>query len=163
VEEAMKKGIVLLSGVGIGAGLMYVFDPDRGKRRRALMRDKVEATSHRVVEKAGKLKRDLQNRAEGLVAETKAILKHEGVPDDVLVDRVRSKIGRFTSHPGAIQVEADNGMVTLRGPLLESEKDKLMRAVRLVRGVKDVDNQLQVHAQPDNVPALPGQAGAVTG
>jgi hypothetical protein len=35
------KGNQILIGLGLGAGLMYVLDPDRGKRRRAQSRDKV--------------------------------------------------------------------------------------------------------------------------
>ena len=30
----MKKALMMLSGVGLGAGLMYLFDPDAGARRR---------------------------------------------------------------------------------------------------------------------------------
>ena len=30
-----------LRGIGAGAGFMYFFDPDRGKRRRALVRDQM--------------------------------------------------------------------------------------------------------------------------
>ncbi|HYH46747.1 MAG TPA: hypothetical protein VEG34_13765 [Thermoanaerobaculia bacterium] len=38
----MKKRnpLTLLGGVGLGAGLMYFLDPDDGRRRRALARDK---------------------------------------------------------------------------------------------------------------------------
>ena len=36
----MNKGVALIGGVGLGAALMYIFDPDRGGRRRALIRDK---------------------------------------------------------------------------------------------------------------------------
>jgi hypothetical protein len=36
----MKRGLALMSAAGAGAGLMYLFDPDRGKRRRALLRNK---------------------------------------------------------------------------------------------------------------------------
>ena len=36
----MKKGLMLVGTIGLTAGLMYMFDPDKGKRRRALLRDK---------------------------------------------------------------------------------------------------------------------------
>ncbi len=39
-EKSGGKTIALLSGIGVGAALMYVLDPDRGRRRRALARDK---------------------------------------------------------------------------------------------------------------------------
>ena len=35
-----KPAAALLGGIGIGAALMYLLDPDRGRRRRALVRDK---------------------------------------------------------------------------------------------------------------------------
>jgi hypothetical protein len=42
----MKKGIALVGGFGLGAGLMYLFDPDRGARRRARVRQSLVAASH---------------------------------------------------------------------------------------------------------------------
>ena len=44
----MNKGVALIGGVGLGAALMYIFDPDRGKRRRALVQDKVTAVGHKA-------------------------------------------------------------------------------------------------------------------
>jgi hypothetical protein len=38
----MKAGLKLLSAAGVGAGLMYLCDPDRGKRRRALIGNKMK-------------------------------------------------------------------------------------------------------------------------
>ena len=51
----MNKGVALVGGVGLGAALMYIFDPDRGKRRRALIRDKVEAAGNKANDLAGKM------------------------------------------------------------------------------------------------------------
>lgn len=36
----MNKELTFGAGLGIGTLLMYLVDPDRGKRRRALMRNK---------------------------------------------------------------------------------------------------------------------------
>jgi len=38
-KGAMHPGLLLLGGFGVGAGLMYLFDPLHGRRRRALLRD----------------------------------------------------------------------------------------------------------------------------
>ena len=39
----MNRNLLLLGGIGLGAGLMYIFDPDRGRRRRATARDAAAA------------------------------------------------------------------------------------------------------------------------
>ena len=58
----MNKGVALIGGVGLGATLMYMFDPDRGKRRRALVQDKVIAAGHKAEDLTGKMTRDVRNR-----------------------------------------------------------------------------------------------------
>ena len=153
----MNKGVALIGGVGLGAALMYIFDLDRGGRRRALIRDKFEAAGNKASCYAGKMSRDVRNRASGVVAETKSLFKHEEVTDDVLADRVRSKLGRYPVHFGAFDVTANDGTVTLRGQILANELPKVLRATRFVRGVKNIDNQLQVHEEAENLPSLQGQ------
>src|SRR5438445_210116 len=153
----MNKGVALVGGLGLGAALMYVFDPDRGQRRRALIRDKVDAAAHKMSNAAEKASRDISNRAYGMVAETKSIFRHEEVSDDVLVDRVRSRLGRIPVHIGAFDITAKDGVITLRGQILADELPKVLRASRFVHGVKGIDNQLEVHERAGNVPALQGQ------
>ena len=153
----MNKGLALVGGVGLGAALMYIFDPDRGKRRRALLRDKVETAANKVGDTAGKMGRDLRNRANGVVAETKAIFSSEEISDEVLVDRVRARLERLPVHIGAFEVTVNDGVVTLRGQILAGELAKALRAARFVRGVKGVDNQFEVHTEPGNMSALQGE------
>ena len=150
----MNNKAALVGGIGLGAALMYLFDPDRGRRRRALIRDKAEAAANKAGDYAGKMGRDIRNRAYGMVSETKSIFRHEEVTDDVLVNRVRSKLGRFPVHIGAIDVTANNGNVTLRGPILAKEVPQVLRAVRFVRGVKEIDNQLEVDAEAEGASSL---------
>ena len=152
----MNKGIVLLSGIGVGAGLMYVFDPDRGGRRRALMRDKVESAANKVTDYAEKMSRDIRNRAQGLAAETAAIFNDGEIQDDVLVERVRAEMGRVPVHHGALKVTAAKGIVTLSGEALASELPPLMAAIRNVRGVKDVVSELNVHGENEETSGLQG-------
>jgi osmotically-inducible protein OsmY len=153
----MNNKTAIVGAVGLGAALMYFLDPDRGKRRRALVRDKVESAGNKATEYAEKMGRDVRNRAYGVVAETKSILKGEGVTDDVLVDRVRAKLGRYPVQMGAISVQANDGTVTLSGPISATELPAVLRATKFVRGVKAVDNQLTVHPEPATEPSLPGE------
>ena len=59
-------------------------------------------------------------------------------------------------HIGAFDITAKDGVVTLRGQILADELPKVLRAARFVRGVKDIDNQFEVHETAGNVPALQG-------
>jgi osmotically-inducible protein OsmY len=153
----LGMGFGLGIGLLLGAGLMYLLDPDRGKTRQAYARDKAIRARHeaeRIANRATARAEDLRNRAQGRMIETQKTLEGEDVPDDVLVDRVRSQIGRCIDHTRNVLVTAFNGRVTLRGPILEREVEPLLSCVRDVRGVKDVINQLDVHQTPGNTPSL---------
>jgi hypothetical protein len=141
-------------GVGLGAGLMFLLDPQAGGRRRALARDKVLHLLKQGGEAARKTSRDLGNRARGVVAETGSKLRQADVDDDILHDRVRSKIGHVVSHPHAIEVTVKEGLAILSGPVLASEVSRLLSTVRKVKGVTDVESHLEIHEHAENVPAL---------
>ena len=145
-----------LMGLGVGVGLMYFLDPERGRRRRALVRDKVAHTLNVSADAAGATGRDLTHRAAGGAARVRSTLRRRPVDDVVLIERVRAQLGRVVSHPHAIDVKAADGRVTLGGPVLHAEVNQLLRAVERVDGVRDVVNALEEHKEPGNVPALQG-------
>lgn len=62
----------ILTGAGVGAGLMYLLDPLEGDRRRALVRDKVVHLLNTASDAAGVTARDVAHRARGLAAEARA-------------------------------------------------------------------------------------------
>ena len=147
-----------LAAMGIGAASMYLLDPNRGRARRSYVRDKALRAYHQSAAVTGRVARDVQHRAEGVVASTKRRLSsEEPVSDGQLEARVRSKLGRVSSHPKAIHVSAQHGRVTLEGPILADEVNDVVSAVERVPGVCDVDNRLQVHSEPDNIPELQGE------
>jgi hypothetical protein len=155
----MKKRnpLTLLGGVGLGAGLMYLLDPDGGGRRRALARDKAV---HGLKVSGRALRRtsiDVGNRTRGLVAEAGSLLRQGSADDRKLEERVRSKMGRHVSHPSALQVQCQDGLVILSGPVLASEIDKVLAKVQKVKGVHEVESRLEVHESAENVPSLQGE------
>lgn len=149
-----RQQLAMLSGIGLGAALMYAFDPDRGKHRRAGVRDKLVSATDKAADAVSATAPDLRNRAHGLYAGVTS--NNELTSDDVLVARVRSKIGRVVSHPSAIEVTADQGQVTLRGPILAHELNDLLTTMAKIPGLVKVDNQLDVHKQAGDLPALQG-------
>ena len=146
-----------IGGLLVGLGLAYLLDPDRGARRRALVRDKATSAGRKLADGVDAKTRDLRNRTGGAAASLRSRFRKEEVGDEVLHERVRSAIGRAVSHPGAIVVSAHEGRVTLSGHVLEHELDDLLRTARGVRGVSELVNELQVHREADNVPALQGE------
>ena len=152
----MNKGLAFGAGLGVGTGLMFLLDPDRGKRRRALLRDKCVWAARKTGEGFGVTARDLRNRTQGLMTEVQSRFSSEPIDDSVLVDRVRAKLGRIVSHPRAINVNSQNGRVVLSGPILTAEVPELLACVNRVHGVNELINQLEPHDEPGNHPALQG-------
>ncbi|HSE26157.1 MAG TPA: hypothetical protein VLB68_31095 [Pyrinomonadaceae bacterium] len=153
----MNKGLTLISAAGMGAGLMYLCDPDRGKRRRALLRNKAIHISRIANDAAGKTQRDIRNHLRGALAEVKAVFAEEGpVFDAVLAARVRSKLGRVVSHPGAVEVKAVDGAIVLSGLILADEVHPLLDTVIGIHGVKNIENRLEAHEQAGDISALQG-------
>lgn len=152
----MSRPTSLIGAAGLGAGLMYLFDPERGRRRRALIHDKVVHLTHQVEDAVDVTVTDLGHRVRGLFAEVRGAFAPDRADDQVLVERVRSSIGRVVRHPGAILVDVEGGRVTLRGPVLADEVDRLIGRVQAVRGVREVTSSLEVHQEPGDVPGLQG-------
>jgi hypothetical protein len=92
--------------LGLGAGAMFFLDPRQGRRRRALVRDQLTHACSRSAKAADVVRRDATNRFVGTLAEARGALRRDHAADDVLVDRVRARIGRVVSHPAAIEVRA---------------------------------------------------------
>src|SRR6478672_2686575 len=68
----------LLGGIGLGAAVMYVLDPQGGRRRRALARDKAVSLANKTSKVVSARSRDLANRAKGVAAEARSIVVEGG-------------------------------------------------------------------------------------
>src|SRR3989442_10110371 len=152
----MNKALAMVGGMGVSAALMYAFDAEDGRRRRSRARDQLVHLKRKSEDAIGVTARDMSHRAQGLVAEARAVFRGEDVPDSVLVERVRAKLGLYVSHPGAVEVLARDGRVTVRGSVLASEVQGLLPGLRWVRGMRTLSNELTAHSQPTDVPALQG-------
>jgi uncharacterized membrane protein len=147
---------MILTSIGLGAGLMYFFDPQHGTRRRAMVRDKANRFVNDLDESINKAMEDSRNRARGVLSEMTAKLSDQGAPDWILEERVRTNLGRISAHGRAVDVRADGGRITLSGPVLREEEDEIVKAAIRTRGVHDVEDQLQVVENPQDIPALQG-------
>jgi osmotically-inducible protein OsmY len=84
----------------------------------------------------------LTNRAIGALTTLRGALTRQHVSDDVLVERVRSRLGHVSPHVGELEVTARQGVVTLSGSMPRVEREPLVLATAGVAGVKEVIEEL---------------------
>ena len=138
--------------MAMGAALAYFFDPENGRSRRALARQRVPAFFRNTSRKAQRLGGAAGAQAQA--AKQKAThLKEEEKPqpDDVtLARKVETEIFRDADIPkGRINVNAENGKVVLRGEVEQPELIKdLEQRTKKVQGVEEVENLLHVPGTP---------------
>jgi osmotically-inducible protein OsmY len=138
--------LYVLAGA-IGAAIAYFFDPDNGRRRRKLTADK-----------AGKWMRSSGSAAQSVTAQAQATaakatnLKEQPKPepDDVtLARKVETEIFRDPEVPkGQINVNAEDGVVYLRGEVQDDLIETLEQQARSIQGVRDVQNLLHRPGEP---------------
>ena len=63
-----------LAGIGAGAAVMYLMDPDKGRRRRALIRDKAVSAGNAFTDTVNARSQDLANRSYGMAMEAKKMV-----------------------------------------------------------------------------------------
>jgi osmotically-inducible protein OsmY len=155
-DRARSYGVGVAAAIA-AAGAAFFFDPQSGGRRRALLRDQFDRTTHRSREFIGKASRDARQRIRGSYAELLSRYRNRGQVDDRVVEqRVRAALGRLTAHAGAIEAVCRNGIVRLTGDVLQEDADRVLRGVARVRGVGDVVNEVRVRESAERISALQG-------
>ena len=89
-------GVALVMGVAGGVAAMFLFDPQDGKRRRALLRDKLGKWSRAASDTAHGRAKDLRNRSQGLIHETRKAIDSK-MPRDEAGDQAGDELGESTA------------------------------------------------------------------
>ncbi len=143
MTPSIKRWMVPAACAGLGAALMYFFDPQRGRRRRAVTRDRTAATVRRASDRARKKGRYMEGKAHGLVHEMRGEAPKPSRNDATLKHKIESEVLR--NYDGKINVNVDHGVAVLRGELQQPEQiTKLEEDVARVPGVKSVENLLHL-------------------
>jgi len=104
----MNKALLLVSGLGLGAGLMYVLDPEMGSRRRALARGQAEMyrrwpddlvdhtrrTLGRQTDTLSRQARTLGQQTRGLLGRLGIPFKEERSPGEIWLERAQHMAGK---------------------------------------------------------------------
>ena len=145
---------VALGAAALGAVMMYYADPQAGRRRRALVRDRLSHYKNVVTRKAPRTAerrgRFFRGRARGLQHDVLHRASDMETDNETLVARVRSEVLRDHSvKAGEIHVDAYDGTVTLRGQLDSADDIRaICRATQRVDGVREVRSYLHLPGTP---------------
>lgn len=145
-EEPKKRtGRMLLAGAA-GAVAAFFLDPVSGKRRRNVLVDRVAGTARTVAGKAQQRGRYIASTAAGKVEALRHREHQAPENDQTLAHKVESEVFRSADVPkGQVNVNAENGVVVLRGQLKSPDQVKDIESrVRKVQGVRDVRNLLHL-------------------
>ncbi len=143
---------LIVSALG-GAAAMYLLDPQNGNRRRATLRDQMNSLQTQIEQETEDLREQVEDRAHGAMREAESRLTNEVVDNETLAARVRAALGRISDDLSRMQLTAENGHVTLSGPILKRDEARLIAAAAAVPGVQRTTNQMTVYAKREDFPA----------
>lgn len=167
-HKSRNRALFALSGgnlfsLGLGAFLMWLFDPDRGSSRRAILQDKLGATFRRASGRAQRRARYASGQVVGMKEKVSKVASGEKFPadDQTLLAKIQSEaLGGSVVPKERINVNVQDGIAFLRGQLDTREQiDEIEQSVRKVEGVIDVRNLLHLPGEtaPNIEPVIRAQ------
>jgi len=133
-----------------GALAMFCLESLVMRRRRARIGETITSTSRRAVRAGRHAARHVADQVKGVVAtgNLERVSSREPDSDAQLRERVMARLGHLVSHPGAIEVSVNEGIVRVGGQVLAQELDGLLTQLTHMPGVHKVHNALGVLQDP---------------
>jgi gas vesicle protein len=133
-------------GATVGAAGAYLFDPERGRTRRAKLADQSTAVLRTARDKVMAKARYQQGVARGVAHKvTEAFQEPVEVDDETLLQKIRSEaVGRWDGPKRDLEIDVRDGTVIVRGPADRDQAGELIRLVESVDGVRVVSDEMKV-------------------
>ncbi len=149
----IRRGTRSLALVGIGAGLMYLFDPVRGRTRRAQAKDQAAGLARRQIRQASRAASQqihyTEGRLEGAVARATGAGTFHPESEVDLREHLRQVIAELDFPTTDVTVDVADGVATLRGQVATAEQmEGVALAVAGVAGVDRVESFLHLPDTP---------------
>ena len=137
----------LLRTAGIAAAAAftaYLFDPDLGRTRRARLADQAGARIRSVAARAQARAEYQRGVMRGVKHDVTAHFREDRhFDDDTLRQKVRSEaVGRWDGPAETLEIDVDNGVVTLRGSAPKGAAARLIELTSDVEGVHAVVDEI---------------------
>jgi len=137
----------------LGLGAMWLFDPDRGRGRRAWIGQK----TNRLINETGTFMRatgrHVANKSKGYYHQSRKAVGNAGqsLSDSSIAESIRSSLGRLgLKSSSSVGVECAGGCVTLSGRCVPDDVDLIIVTARETYGVDDVVNNMEVGTNFDS-------------
>jgi hypothetical protein len=147
-QHVPREANLVLIGGAVGATFAFLLDPQLGRRRRAVVRDRIGGTARSAVRRSGRAARVVASHSRGYGARVFHRTPPERrTPDDAtLTQKLETELFRPADVPkGQINVNVQNGIVQLRGEVPRPEMiDELVEKARRISGVRDVESLLHL-------------------
>lgn len=145
-KQMMRRRQWAMAAVS-GALVAFLFDPARGKARRAKIRDMTLGRMRRLKRRTERTARWVGAEAHGLKEKAKHLKEEEKIYNDsTLARKVESELFAHTAVPkGDILINSEGGVISLRGELSDPDMiRRIERKVRSIHGVRGVNNLLHM-------------------
>jgi hypothetical protein len=132
----LRSSISFAKGAALGATAAYLFDPDRGRARRARVRDQLAAVGRRGARTAGRRVRYQAGRMKGRTLRSVGGGRFEPIDDHAITEHLHGVLSRLPVTTSSLTVEVVGGAVRVRGELAEpADRQVVMTALQGAPGV----------------------------
>ncbi|HET8572041.1 MAG TPA: BON domain-containing protein [Candidatus Limnocylindria bacterium] len=163
-DQSSRRGgppgmLLALLGAAAGAVAAYLLDPERGKRRRAVLVDQARA---RMRDVGTAVERGSRRAGTQAFSISQQVAHRNGgngrLNDSGLSDKVETELFADPSIPqGKININVEEGVVVLRGEVDNpGQREELIHKAEAIAGVVRVDSLLHLPGEP--VPPEPPRA-----
>lgn len=141
----MRKPMLVVVTAAISAALAYLFDPDRGRSRRARLSDQAAARARDAAESVKAGMEYQKGVVEGVAHEVTESLKPDRTYDDAtLLQKIRSEALGYLPFSDSIEVDVSDGNVRIEGPVdNEEDRKRLIELINAVEGVNMIEDHLR--------------------
>jgi hypothetical protein len=161
-DQARRRTIAVAAIAGVtGTVLALLFDPDRGRSRRAYLRDRVAGAFRRTGRRLARGMRFMGSTMAGIGSALSRRRRGELIDDVSLAHKVETELFRDPSiDKGRLNVNAQRGVVYLRGTAETPERiNAIEDRTRQIAGVRAVENLLHLPGTPARRPSPGGSEG----
>jgi hypothetical protein len=142
MNKTISRSFAGLTGVALAAGAIYLFDPEKGKTRRAQLGEQCKSAARRLNDGTHGLGDQISHQYRGASARVSSWFNARSRADASLGRRVRIELFRAMRDSSGVGVIAHDGTVILHGEVPPQQHKQILQIVSGVEGVVGVADHL---------------------